>query len=45
MAEGSPPEAMYVVLDGELDDFIQAYLRKKAEKEHKKPPTKNGKGE
>ncbi len=24
------------VLDGEIDDFIQAYLRQKAEKEHKK---------
>jgi hypothetical protein len=24
------------VLDGEIDDFIQAYLRTKAEKEHKK---------
>jgi peptide chain release factor 2 len=24
------------VLDGELDEFIQAYLRQKAEKEHKK---------
>jgi peptide chain release factor 2 len=24
------------VLDGDLDDFMQAYLRKKAEKEHKK---------
>ena len=24
------------VLDGELDDFIQAYLRQKAEREHKK---------
>jgi peptide chain release factor 2 len=24
------------VLDGEIDEFIQAYLRKKAEKEHKK---------
>jgi peptide chain release factor 2 len=33
------------VLDGELDDFMQAYLRQKAEKAHKKPPTKNGKGE
>ncbi len=30
------------VLDGEIDDFIQAYLRKKAEREHKKPPTENG---
>jgi peptide chain release factor 2 len=25
------------VLDGELDDFIHAYLRQKAEREHKKP--------
>jgi peptide chain release factor 2 len=24
------------VLDGEIDDFVQAYLRQKAEKEHKK---------
>jgi hypothetical protein len=24
------------VLDGEIDDFIQAYLRQKIEKEHKK---------
>ena len=24
------------VLDGELDEFIQAYLRYKAEREHKK---------
>ena len=24
------------VLDGEIDDFIQAFLRVKAEKEHKK---------
>ena len=24
------------VLDGEIDDFIQAYLRQKTEKEHKK---------
>ena len=24
------------VLDGEIDEFIQAYLRQKAEKEHKK---------
>jgi peptide chain release factor 2 len=30
------------VLDGEIDDFIQAYLRKKAEREHKKPPPENG---
>jgi peptide chain release factor 2 len=27
------------VLDGDLDDFIQAYLRMKAEKEHKKAAT------
>jgi peptide chain release factor 2 len=26
------------VLDGDLDDFIQAYLRQKAEKRHKKAP-------
>jgi peptide chain release factor 2 len=26
------------VLDGEIDDFIQTYLRKKAEREHKNPP-------
>ena len=26
------------VLDGDLDEFIQAYLRQKAEREHKKPP-------
>src|SRR5262245_7152069 len=25
------------VLDGEIDDFVQAFLRAKAEKEHKKP--------
>jgi peptide chain release factor 2 len=25
------------VLDGDLDDFMQAYLRQKAEKEHKRP--------
>src|SRR5690348_10102695 len=25
------------VLDGDLDDFMQAYLRQKAEREHKKP--------
>jgi peptide chain release factor 2 len=24
------------VLDGDLDEFIQAYLRQKAEKEHKR---------
>jgi peptide chain release factor 2 len=27
------------VLDGEIDDFIQAYLRQKAEREHKKATT------
>jgi peptide chain release factor 2 len=27
------------VLDGDLDEFIQAYLRRKTEKEHKKPHT------
>ncbi len=32
------------VLDGEIDDFIQAYLRQKAEREHKKKPSENGKG-
>jgi peptide chain release factor 2 len=33
------------VLDGDLDDFIQAFLRRKAEKEHKKPPPgRNGEG-
>jgi peptide chain release factor 2 len=26
------------VLDGDIDDFIQAYLRQKAEREHKKSP-------
>jgi len=26
------------VLDGDLDDFIQAYLRMKAKKGNKKPP-------
>jgi protein subunit release factor B len=25
------------VLDGEIDEFVQAFLRAKAEKEHKKP--------
>jgi peptide chain release factor 2 len=30
------------VLDGEIDEFIQAYLRWKTEREHKKPP-ENGK--
>jgi peptide chain release factor 2 len=30
------------VLDGEIDEFVQAYLRKKAEKEHKKEE-ENGK--
>ena len=30
------------VLDGDIDEFIQAYLRRKAEREHKKPP-ENGK--
>jgi peptide chain release factor 2 len=32
------------VLDGDIDDFIQAYLRRKAEREHKKKPSDNGKG-
>jgi peptide chain release factor 2 len=27
------------VLDGDLDQFMEAYLRKKAERDHKKPPT------
>ncbi len=31
------------VLDGDIDDFIQAYLRHKAEREHKKLP-ENGQG-
>src|SRR6266436_9257771 len=31
------------VLDGDIDDFIQAYLRHKAEREHKKKPPENGK--
>ncbi|HEV2946750.1 MAG TPA: peptide chain release factor 2 [Gemmataceae bacterium] len=31
------------VLDGDIDDFIQAYLRQKAEREHKKKPPENGK--
>jgi peptide chain release factor 2 len=31
------------VLDGEIDEFIQAYLRQKAEREHKKKPPENGK--
>lgn len=31
------------VLDGEIDDFIQSYLRQKAEREHKKKPPENGK--
>jgi peptide chain release factor 2 len=26
------------VLDGEIDEFIQAFLRQKAEREHKKSP-------
>jgi peptide chain release factor 2 len=34
------------VLDGEIDDFIQAYLRWKTEREHKKKPESgNGKAE
>ncbi len=31
------------VLDGDIDEFIQAYLRQKAEREHKKKPPENGK--
>jgi peptide chain release factor 2 len=34
---------VHAVLDGEIDDFIQAYLRQKAEREHKKKPGDNGK--
>jgi peptide chain release factor 2 len=30
------------VLDGDLDEFIQAYLRQKAEKQHKKAARKEG---
>jgi hypothetical protein len=26
------------VLDGELDEFMEAFLRQRAEKRHKKPP-------
>jgi peptide chain release factor 2 len=33
------------VLDGEIDEFIQAFLRQKAEREHKKKPGENGKKE
>ena len=31
------------VLDGEIDEFIQAFLRQKAEREHKQKPGENGK--
>jgi peptide chain release factor 2 len=34
---GVETSQVQAVLDGELDDFMQAFLRQKAEREHKKP--------
>jgi peptide chain release factor 2 len=33
---GMETSQVHNVLDGDLDEFIQAYLRQKAEREHKK---------
>jgi peptide chain release factor 2 len=40
---GTETSQVQNVLDGDIDDFAQAYLRWKAEREHKKPPSENGK--